>query len=556
MGPDTDAAGTIAAVAEDWGTGEDAMVDSAHAHHAWRPPAGEPPPVEALEGYTDLSVVGRGGESIVYRAREPRLGRDVAVKVLLVDDVESSARFAREIEITVGLGRQHPNIVTVLDTGTTQSGRPAIVMEYYDGGTLNDRLRAHGPFPPDEVVRIGLVLSDALAFAHAQGVLHRDVKPQNVLVLPTSWVLADFGIARLVDAEYTSSVEAFTYRHASPQILDGQPPTPSDDIWSLGSTLYTLLEGRAPFSSDDPDDDSALGYLRRVRTEQHRAFSGDVGALGEVIARCLVKDVGARWHTVHEVHTALLHLRHGAWQPGAGGTLPPAAPRHEPTRPRSAGHDASAVVVEPGSPPASEDADSAAAVVADPPAQVHEHTRVRPLPGDVVDAAQPGDGALPNARGRRKVVVLLGILAVVVGAILGLAGTILRGEDPPDGVAAVAPAETPPTPSADTGSDTGGGVGSEDTVDSFDPALAFRMEDLRQRAGEITVAWTDPSDGVGSFHLAQTSPDARPVQEFGTGATEATFSLAQPPGHTCFVMVVRMPDGSLGRSDQRCLTLR
>ncbi|WP_136520880.1 serine/threonine-protein kinase, partial [Cellulomonas telluris] len=169
---------------------------------------------------------------------------------------------AREIEITVGLGRQHPNIVTVLATGTTASGRPAIVMEYYDGGTLNDQLRERGPFPAEEVVRIGLVLSDALAFAHAQGFLHRDVKPQNVLVLPTSWVLADFGIARLVDADYTASVEAFTYRHASPQILDGHPPTQADDIWSLGSTLYTLLECRTPFSSDDPDDDSALAYLR------------------------------------------------------------------------------------------------------------------------------------------------------------------------------------------------------------------------------------------------------------------------------------------------------
>ena len=89
-----------------------------------------------------------------------------------------------------------------------------------------------------------VVLADALAFAHAHGVLHRDVKPQNVLVLPTSWVLADFGIARLVDSEHTASAETFTYRHASPQMLDGAPPTAADDLWSLGSTLYTLLDGR------------------------------------------------------------------------------------------------------------------------------------------------------------------------------------------------------------------------------------------------------------------------------------------------------------------------
>ena len=148
--------------------------------------------------------------------------------------------------------------------------------------------------------------------------------------------------------------------------------------------------------------------------------------------------------------------------------------------------------------------------------------------------------------------MLLGVLAVVIGAVLGLAGTALRdGDDPVDTPAAVQPGETPPTTEADTGA-----AGSEEPVDAFDPALAFRMEDLRQSAGEITVVWTDPSDGVGSFHLAQTSPDERPVQDLGTGTTEATFSLAQPPGYTCFVIVLRMPDGSLGRSDRRCLTLR
>src|SRR4051794_15414529 len=119
---------------------------------AWRPPEPVRATVgEQLDGYTDLVEIGRGGDSVVYRARETSLGREVAIKVLSLDttsDPTRAARFAREIEITVQLGRQHPNIVTVLATGTTTSGRPAVVMDFFEGGTLHDRLRAHGPLPP------------------------------------------------------------------------------------------------------------------------------------------------------------------------------------------------------------------------------------------------------------------------------------------------------------------------------------------------------------------------------------------------------------------------
>ena len=150
------------------------------------------------------------------------------------------------------------------------------------------------------MVAIGTVLADALSFAHTHGVLHRDVKPQNVMVLPTSYVLADFGIARLAGSEHTASVERFTYRHASPQILDGHPPTASDDIWSLGSTLFMLLDGRPPFASDDPDEDTALAYLRRVRVEKtrepaHHEGQGDAEQVMAVVERCLAKDIGERF---------------------------------------------------------------------------------------------------------------------------------------------------------------------------------------------------------------------------------------------------------------------
>ena len=290
--------------------------------NAWRPPRSSSPPPEEIEGYADLVEIGRGGDSVVYKARDLAVERDVAIKVLSVDDPVRAERFVREIEITVELGRQHPNIVTVLAIGTTASGRPAIVMDYFERGSLHDQLRTRGPLAVDEAVAVGVVVADALAFAHAHGVLHRDVKPQNVLVLPTSWVLADFGIARLIDTEHTASVETFTYRHASPQLLDGLPPTASDDIWSLGSTLFTLLDGRPPFSSDDPDDDSALAYLRRVRTEQTRELAhhdgqGDTDPVMAVVERCLAKDIGERFASAEELRDALAAVQVHGWEPGA-----------------------------------------------------------------------------------------------------------------------------------------------------------------------------------------------------------------------------------------------
>ncbi|WP_436495440.1 protein kinase domain-containing protein [Actinokineospora sp. HUAS TT18] len=289
---------------------------------AWAPKPAEPAAGSiSLPGYSDFRLVAQGGEGTVYRARQDGLGRDVAVKVLQVDDPATLARFQRELEITVRLGRQHPHIVTVLDTGTVPGGRPCIVMEFYDLGSLHDRLRERGPLPVVEVVAAGIAVADALAFAHAQGFLHRDVKPQNILVLPTSYVLADFGIARGADAGHSASLQMVSYRHAAPQMIDGGAPAAADDIWSLGSTLFTLLEGVPPFASDNPDEDTVLPYLGRIRSaEPRRLTRPDVpGELAEVIARCLRKDRAERYPDAGALRDALAEV--GAevrrWGPSA-----------------------------------------------------------------------------------------------------------------------------------------------------------------------------------------------------------------------------------------------
>ncbi|WP_211217923.1 protein kinase domain-containing protein [Microbacterium luticocti] len=276
-------------------------------------------PAAVVSGYTDLVEIARGGDSIVYRARQVSLDRDVAIKVVQLSDPSAVARFQRELAITVRLGRAHPHIVTVLDTTTTAAGEPCLIMDFHDLGSLHDRLVAQGPLSASEVVEAGTAVADALAFAHAAGVLHRDVKPQNILVLPTSYVLSDFGIARGMDADRTASLERFSYRHASPQVLDGLAPTAADDVWSLGSTLFTLLEGRAPFAADDPDDDTALAYLRRVRLNERRPMRRtDLPAgLREVVDGCLAPDRADRIPAAEQALAMLRGIRTEgrSWQP-------------------------------------------------------------------------------------------------------------------------------------------------------------------------------------------------------------------------------------------------
>lgn len=550
---------------------------------AWRPPP-PAPPAEQLAGYENLVEVGRGGDSVVYRARQVGLGREVAVKVLLVDDEPRRARFAREVEITVDLGRQHPHIVSVLATGTTASGRPAIVMDFAEAGSLHDRLKAHGPLPVEEVARIGEVLADALAFAHERGVLHRDVKPQNVLVLPTSWVLADFGIARLVDSEHTSSAETFTYRHAAPQLLDGHPPTAADDVWSLGSTLYTLLDGRPPFASADPDDDSALAYLRRTRTEPYRPLTvPGTERIAAVIDRCLAKDPAERWPSASAVREALAGLRSSAWEPGAQDSAPSTSPPAVPTP--SSGREVTGPT---GAPAVGEAAPPISAVPVPPapsprpvPAEPVHH---EPAPvalsaaGHVVveplrDAEPTGTG-LPDATGapvvtagsagprapeqeeprRSRLPLLLGAAALAVGLVLGLTATLLRGGGEDDAAAPDIPTQDAtvgqPLPSL-----TEEPTDVQTDVGQPNPELSFVLRRVEADGGTaVRAAWTDPTDGEGLFVLHQVRPEEDLLGEFPTGTVEGEMVHPVPLGRSCYYMTVVTVTDGFGISDEKCLT--
>ena len=221
-----------------------------------------------IPGYTDAVEVGRGGFGVVYRARQPDFDRTVAIKLLLAGALDDQARqrFDRERRI-MGALSDHPNIVTVFGSGFTPAGQPYIAMAYMAKGSLADHLSRDGALGWREVAQIGAKLSDALEAAHRANVLHRDIKPENILVSaygePT---LGDFGIARMEGAlQTTTGVVTASVAHAAPEILSGQPPTVACDVYSLGSTVLTLLLGHPAFLRET--DESIVPMMVRISTE-------------------------------------------------------------------------------------------------------------------------------------------------------------------------------------------------------------------------------------------------------------------------------------------------
>lgn len=213
----------------------------------------------------ELVEVGRGGFAVVFRASQPRFGRTVAVKVIdSAADDKAIERFERECA-AMGMLSSHPNIVTVFDAGVRESGEPYLVMEYMPEGSFDVRLR-NGPLSWHEVVDVGVKLAGALETAHDATILHRDVKPANVLTSSFGEpCLGDFGLARFHGGNSTAGVVSATLLHAPPEILAGVPATPRSDLYSLGSTLHTLLTGRAPFHREE--DESVLPLFSRIANE-------------------------------------------------------------------------------------------------------------------------------------------------------------------------------------------------------------------------------------------------------------------------------------------------
>ncbi|MEV3962255.1 protein kinase [Nocardia sp. NPDC050193] len=247
-------------------------------------------------GYLDAVEIGRGGFGVVYRCRQPELDRTVAVKVLTAGlDEDNRARFMRE-QRAMGRSTGHPNIVTVLEAGTLAGGCPYLVMPYHPSGSLDMWIHRHGPLSPDNVLRIGSKIAGALETAHRLGIVHRDVKPGNILLNDFSEpALTDFGIAHIgggfeTAAGTVTGSPAFT----APEVLEGEPSTPSADVYGLGATLFCALTGHAAF--ERREGESRVAQYLRITTHslpdlRRSGIDDEVSALVE---SAMTRDGGDR----------------------------------------------------------------------------------------------------------------------------------------------------------------------------------------------------------------------------------------------------------------------
>lgn len=419
---------------------------------------GDAPQVGQVVGpYEILRELGRGGMGVVYKAHETSLNRMVALKILpphLAADPVFTERFAREARSAASL--IHPNVVTIHAIGA-ESGKHFIAMEYVKGRTLSELVRQSGSLSPDRALGIVLQTCDALRAAHKRGLVHRDIKPQNIMMDDAGRVkVMDFGLAKATTSESNLTAAGAmigTPLYMSPEQCEGQPADPRSDIYSLGVVLFEMLTGRVPFEASTP-----LAIMRQIVEQPFPdvrrlcpTVSDDVAA---ILGRMTARNVKRRYQSVEEVHRDIENVLSRA---GKQSTL-----------------NAQTVQVK-------------AVQTFTPGKQIEQ-----------VDAALRATGTPPHPPAARSP-LWVGIGTAVLTAVVMLAGFFLLGDKGSSGGGGVGQSATvivpPPAPAVEP---------AEEVAESNDPILRNRvdreMEELERLKRETEL-------------LAQRAAEARMAEE-------------------------------------------
>jgi eukaryotic-like serine/threonine-protein kinase len=292
-----------------------------------------------LGPYEVLSHLGDGGMGEVYRARDTRLDRTVALKVLVAAAASDPRRLERFRQEARAISRlSHPHICTLHDLGE-QDGTLFLVMEHVQGRTLANRLD-EGPLPIDDVLRYGAQIAEALHAAHAEGVVHRDLKPANVILTREGVKLLDFGVARLRSAEEEEGADPPTVSHLTeegevlgtvpymaPEQLEGRKVDARTDVFALGTTLYEMATGKRPF-----DAKSRAGVIAAILGSEPPPVSTvrplAPPSLDWTVRRCLAKDPDDRWQSARDIAAHLRWILEGGSEAGPFPVVGRARPRH------------------------------------------------------------------------------------------------------------------------------------------------------------------------------------------------------------------------------------
>ena len=256
-------------------------------------------PGSSLGPYTILAELGHGGMGVVYTAQDPRLKRQVAIKLLTADltrDETAKQRFLQEAQAASAL--DHSNICTIFEINETDDGQLYLVMAYYEGETLKERI-GRGPLALDDAIDIATQVGQGLAEAHAAGIVHRDIKPANLLIAKSGVVkILDFGLAKLAGTEGVTQMGTTvgTVAYMSPEQARGEEVDHRTDIWSLGVVLHEMLSGQPPFRGEN-----LLSISGAIQQDSPPVLTGDSSSLSGVVVRSLDKSQSQRYQAVTDL---------------------------------------------------------------------------------------------------------------------------------------------------------------------------------------------------------------------------------------------------------------